>query len=167
MDPATTFQLVSGALHIIEFGVGTAKAFQKIYKSKESLTVEYERLDIETQLLATASSSITTTLRDSGVSATGVSPDQAHIRNVAQECSRLAADLLNRLAQLKLTGPCRKRSVPLQWWKLTREKGKIEKTQSQLGRCQELLNTQALVNLWYVLAISPPNESILLLFLIA
>ena len=153
MDPATAFQLVCGALQLVEFGVGTAKAFHDIYKSKEALTSENERLDQQTQLLRTVSSQISSRLH--GFTQTQPTPEKTQLLDLARRCNQAAKNLLERLNKLKVTGPRSKRKVPVQWAKLLLEKGKIEKDQVQLERCRELLDTQMLVNVWYVLYAFP------------
>ena len=116
MDPATAFQLVCGALQLIEFGVGTAKAFHDIYKSKDALTSENERLGQLAELLRTASSQISSRLQ----SLAGAQPTQEkrQLRDIAERCERSAKNLLKRLDKLKVTGTLSKRKVPVQWARL-------------------------------------------------
>ena len=64
MDPGTAFQLVCGAIQLIDFGISTAKAFHDIYKSKDALASENDRLDQETQKLRAASTQITARLQN-------------------------------------------------------------------------------------------------------
>ena len=146
MDPATAFSVACGVIQLIDFGIKTTKAFHEIYGSKNSLTAANEKLDHETQLLDTTSQSVTSRLES--LANSQLTPDQIHLKTIAEECKRHCQDLLERLDKLKLKGVHRKRDVPVQWFRLVRHKGDIERIQDQLMRCQKLLDTQMLVSLW-------------------
>ena len=151
MDPVTTVQVVCGAIQLIDFGIGAAKAFHEICNNKDALTADNTRLESETQSLRMASSQVSSQLQ--GLS-TKLSEEQLQLQKVAQRCEQVANDLITRLDRLKVVGPLSRRRVALQWIKLMREKGAIEKDQEQLQRCRELMDTQMLVNLWYLLHLS-------------
>ena len=146
MDPATIFQFVCGALQLIEFGLGTARAFHEISESKDALTLENTRLDHETKLLHTASSQIS--LRLQGLGSAHLTPEQAHLQQLALKCQQVAQNLLDRLDKVKVVGNRSKRKIPVQWVRLKLEKEKIDKDEAELRRCRELLDTQMLVTLW-------------------
>ena len=134
MDPATAFQVFCGAIQLIQFGIGTTKAFQDIYRSKNALTSEYNQLSHEMTSLRTTSSQISSRLQR--LNQAPLTREQAHLHDVAKDCDRLAGDLLKRLDGLKLTGHQRHRDVPLQWLKLMREKGRIEREPSPVSAVQ-------------------------------
>ena len=144
MDPATTFS----AIHLIDFGIRAVKAFHEIYISKDALTTDNTRSDLETQALRTASSQVSSQLQ--GLIPSQLSPEQAHLKRVAEKCDQLAKDLITRLDKLKVVVPRSRRKVPVQWMKLMREKGTIQKDHEQLQRCKALLDTQMIVTLWYI-----------------
>ena len=51
MDPATIFQVVCGAIQLIQLGINAAKAFNEIYNSKDALTADSAQLDRDTEAL--------------------------------------------------------------------------------------------------------------------
>ena len=155
MDPATTFQVVCGAIQLIELGIGAAKAFHEIYTSKDALTADNARLDRDTEALRIASSQISSQLQV--VVSARLSTEHLQLQEVARRCDQAAQDLIRRLDKLKTSGPRSKRRVPLQWVKLLREKGKIQEDREELQRCRKLLDTQMLVTLWYLSLIIPYN----------
>ncbi|KAI9686096.1 MAG: hypothetical protein M1822_004080 [Bathelium mastoideum] len=145
MDPATAFQLACGALQLVDFGIKTVKAFREIYQNKDALTLENEKLDHNTQLLHATTLGITNHLRS--LANVQLTPEKLHLQQVTEECTHRAQVLLDELGKLKLAGPRRKRDVFGQWTKTTRSRGKIDGMQTQLMRCQKLLDTQMLVNI--------------------
>ena len=150
MDPGTAFQLVCGALQLIEYGVATAKVCYEIHHSASSLSSAYEELDYDTGLLSSATSALKGDLsivKDKNVSLT---PDQLRLRRVATECDDLAKDLVNHVDRLKYTKQKRKRNVPKQCLRLARSKSKIEKLQDQLRSRQKILDKEMLIKLWSV-----------------
>ena len=148
MDPATAFQLVCGALQLIQFGVDSVKACYEIYQSENAFTSENSQLDMATQKLRTSSSQVSDPLRDSQQVQLQPTPEQRELRRATELCNQKASDLLKRLDSLKPTGgvPLPKYKIPMQLAKLKLNKRKIEKDQAQLQQCKELFNTQMLVN---------------------
>ena len=149
MDPATAFSIACGVVQLIEFGLSTAASFQEIYKSNTALTFEIDNLNSKTTSLDTAISSLSTRLSDTATTKS-LSRDQKQLHQVALDCNKLSQDLLDQLDKLKISGRLRKRDVPAQWLKVTREKAKIERTCGNLSRLKAALDTQMLVNLWCV-----------------
>lgn len=149
MDPATAFSVVCGVVQLIEFGLFTASKFREIYKSSSALTAEADGLHSETSRLDRATSSLATRLSNIAT-VDSLTHDQKRLRQIALECNKLSQHLLSRLDKLKISGPLRKRDVPAQWMKIMRERDNIDKTQGQLNRMKDVLDTQMLVNLWCV-----------------
>ena len=145
MDPATAFQLVCGALQLIEFGVSTAGALRDISKSSNALTPGIEQLDRDAQKLREASRQIASPLQN--VAQFPLTHEQTQLRQVAEDCNQSAIELVKQLDELG-AGHLPKHKVLGQWWKILRKKGKIAELQARLERGRVLLDTQMLVTLW-------------------
>ena len=156
MDPATAFQLVCGAMQLLQFGFDTVKAFHDIAKSPEALTSDFVHLEYETNALGASCAQISKRL--SMLSQAQLSPEQAHLKSVAQDCEQTAVTLKAQIDKLKLTGPHSKLKLPIQWARLMLEKERIKRIQAQLQRCQQRLDTQMHVDLWCVSGHVSPFE---------
>ena len=160
MEAAAAFSIACGVLQVIDFGVRAAKALHEIYKSENALTSEISHLHYLTQGLSTSTSEVVGRYRN--VDPAQLSPEKTQLLHIAQDCHDTAKNLFECLDKLSLTGPKQKRQVFKQWWKLRREKEKIDKDQLQLERLRKLLDTTMLVNLCRDLDASSEQQSKLL-----
>ena len=164
MDPATNFQIVCGALQLIQFGIDSAKTCREIYQSGNALPVETGELDILTQRLRTSSSQVSSRLKQAQVqSQSQLSPGQQELCRAADLCYAQAGKLLKRLDSLKINGqpPLPKRRIAKQWAKWTLNKGKIEDDSTRLRQYQELFNTKMLVSIRYLMCVQIEVEELI------
>lgn len=148
MDPATAFQLAYGAIELVELCIKTSKAFFEIYRSSPSSPADAERFDRKTALLDKTTSRLSAHLVDLKSLNTSFTRDQKEVYQIAGDCERLSRDVLGRLQSFKPSSPLRKRDIPAQWMKFTREKSKIEKAHQELLRYHKILGSEMLISLW-------------------
>ena len=146
MDPATAFSVVCGSLQIVEQGIKAVQVVREIHKSKDGLSEEYDMIASYAEALSTSYSQISAQLQSTNQ--TGLNTEKAHLKTVAIECGRVAENLGSRLEKLHKTNPRPGYKAVGQWARLQLSKDDIEKDRDRLDKCQKLLDTQLLVNLW-------------------
>ena len=148
MDPATAFQLTCGAIQLIEFGIRTSNTFREIYKHRSSLSTDNERLEEETQRLSELTCALSMKLSQSSTNENPLKPDEKRLQQVTQACSEAAAEILEKIANLKPSGKKRRRDIPGLWLKASRERDSIDKAKARLDGLQKQLDSRMLSNVW-------------------
>ena len=150
MDPATALSIVAAVLQVTEYGINAAKALQEI--SKHGSTDSEARLNGQTKLLRNASLGMRTHLANLDVKGCSLSIDQRRLQQIARQCETLAEDLLNLHDEVHGRQNQDKWHVAARWMRGLKSGSKISKIRTALERSQELLNTEIMVNTWYVFA---------------
>ena len=149
MDPLTAFSLACSVIQVVNYSLNVVVKCREIHKDgASSENKEVESMAKQLTDLFIELDSANAVVKPGSMQQ--IYHDDQDIRNLAQQCSETAKELVTQLQKLKIHGQPRKRDVLRKTVKVIWKKSAIEDIERRLEQYRRTLDTRILINLRFV-----------------